>query len=79
VYQDPLTLCSFYFLKAFSPSDYPLWEKLSRKSPWESTTKTSSARATLSKQAGKLSSSFKAGMRTETGTLVVVLAIDIKG
>ena len=34
MYQDPLTLCSFYFLKAFSQSDYPLWEKLSRKSPW---------------------------------------------
>ncbi|WP_157134197.1 hypothetical protein WH8501_04985 [Crocosphaera watsonii WH 8501] len=34
MYQDPLTLCSFYFLKAFSPSDYPLWEKLSRKSPY---------------------------------------------
>ncbi|EAM52445.1 pentapeptide repeat-containing protein [Crocosphaera watsonii WH 8501] len=33
MYQDLLTLCSFYFLKAFSPSDYPLWEKLSRKSP----------------------------------------------
>ena len=35
MYQCPLTFCSFSFLKVLSPTDSPLWEKLSRKSPYE--------------------------------------------